>query len=686
MSRPAGYGGKGTVYRAASGSDGRAFNAPKYPHPFFDQGQAYLPTSVKNLFHWCRFYFLTNPAVNAAVTKMAEYPITPIVFKTDNQDLRNKYTKIVRMLDLKSFRVEVGLDYFTYGNAFVSVMFPVRKFLICAECKKTNDIKAKRTKYKWINQQYNLTCPHCGHVGFAKVHDQYLKSVRDIKLIRWDPESIDINYDELTGNTTYYYTIPTNVQNEIRMGKKSRVEDLPDVFIQAVKKSKKLMLSPENLFHFRRPTLAQKSMGWGTPLIMPVLKDLHYLGVLRRSQEAVAQEHIVPLRIVFPQAGTATSDPYSMLNLQEWKGEVTKQLSQWKLDPNRIPVMPMPIGYQTIGGNGRALILHQEYRVWMEHIIAGMGVPPEFVFGGIQFSGTNLTMFQLQNKFLGYIEDQRDLVFSFILGKIAAFMDYPDIDGDFRPFKMADDLQRTMMYLQLVQGQKLSERTLLEDLGFDPAVERAKMDEERGHNLEMQRKTQIQQAHMQGDIMQVNTRYQGSAQVEQVRSQMKAQELQQKLQQEMQQKMQLEQMQAQQAQVNQSVASNGALPNGAQTGSAVAPGFPEGATAYSRSGRQPLQTGVAPWIPSAGAGNAPGSNLDMSYVAKRAAAYVRGLPQDRQTQVLQTMAQSNKPLHEMVVNLLSSRQGDQSDPTNPLTNPMAQQKPGRATPGRKIGY
>ena len=348
--------------------------------------------------------------------------------------------------------------------------------------------------------------------------------------------------------------------------------------------------------------------------------------------------------------------------------------------------MPMPLGYQTIGGNGRALILHQEYRVWMEHIIAGMGVPPEFVFGGIQFSGTNLTMFQLQNKFLGYIEDQRDLVFSFILGKIAAFMDYPDIDGDFRPFKMADDLQRTMMYLQLVQGQKLSERTLLEDLGFDPSVERAKMNEERGHNLEMQRKTQVQQAHMQGDIMQINTRYQGSAQVQQVKAQMQAQEVQQKMQMEQQQKMQMEQQQAQQAQINQSVASNGALPNGAQTGDAVALGFPDGATAYSRSGRQPTQTGVAPWMPTSGSTSEPGSNLDMGYVAKRAAAYIRGLPQDRQTQVLQTMSQSNKPLYEMVVNLLSSRQGDQSDPTNPMTNPMAQQKPSRATPGRKIGY
>ena len=73
--------------------------------------------------------------------------------------------------------------------------------------------------------------------------------------------------------------------------------------------------------------------------------------------------------------------------------------------------MPMPLGTQTIGGQGRALILHQEYRIWSEQIIAGMGVPPEFVFGGVQYSGTNLTMFQLHNKFLSYIEDLKELIF-----------------------------------------------------------------------------------------------------------------------------------------------------------------------------------------------------------------------------------------------------------------------------------
>ena len=117
MSRPLGYGGRGAQYSAVTGADNaRAGNAPKYPHPFFDQGQAYLPTSVKNLFHWCRYYYLTNPAVNSAITKMAEYPVTDLTFKTDDDVLRQKYMRIVRNINLKAARVEIGLDYYT--NAF----------------------------------------------------------------------------------------------------------------------------------------------------------------------------------------------------------------------------------------------------------------------------------------------------------------------------------------------------------------------------------------------------------------------------------------------------------------------------------------------------------------------------------------------------------------------------------------
>lgn len=683
MSRPLGYGGKGTILRATQ-PEGAARTAPKYPHPFFDQGQAYLPTSVKNMFHWCRFYFLTNPAVHAAITKMAEYPVTPIIFKTSSDALRDQYTAISRQLNLKRFRVEVGLDYYTYGNAFVSVMFPFRKYLICGQCKARHEIKDPRTRYKWVSAKYQLTCHKCGNIGFAKVHDHYVKSVRGIKLKRWSPESVDVIHNELTDETQYMYDIPTQVLNDIRMGRKNAIEDLPDVFVQAAQLKKRVVFSPDNLFHFKRPTLAQKDMGYGTPLVLPVLKDLHYLGILRRSQEAIAQEHIVPLRIIFPQAGTSTSDPYATINLKSWKEEVQRQISQWKIDPNRIPIMPMPLGVQTVGGDGRALVLHNEYRVWSEHIVAGMGVPPEFVFGGIQYSGTNLTMFQLHNKFLSYIDDQRGMIFDFIFKKIAAFMDYPDIDGDFRAFKMADDLQRTMLYFQLVQAQKLADRTLLEDLGFDATLEREKMDAERGVMLDLQKRMQQQQAHMQGDILQINTRYQMENQKAQTIAQLELQKLQQEMQQQMQQEMERKQQAQVADQQGGAIRAPGMMPQGAMTGDSVMPGFPEGATAYSRNGGKIPQTGVPPWVAAQG-GSRDGQQMDTSYVAKRAANFIANLDSAAQSQALSRMSAANPQLFQMVQSILAAKKGQQANSLNAAQMPLPQQKPQRRDPIRRIG-
>jgi len=62
------------------------------------------------------------------------------------------------------------------------------------------------------------------------------------------------------------------------------------------------------------------------------------------------------------------------------------------------------------------------------------------------------------------------------------------------------------------------------------------------------------------------------------------------------------------------------------------------------------------------------------------------LPPDRQQQQLQQMSTANPQLHQIVANIINGRKGDQSNPLNPMTNPMAQQKPSRATPARKVGY
>ena len=133
-----GIGGPGTRFDSVHGrTEGGLFHgALRYPSPFFDIGHTYLPTSINSMFRWCRYYFLTNPIINAVTYKMAEYPITPLVFDEEDLKVRAKWEDIAEnLLKVRTFQIEIGLDYFCYGNAFVTLHFPFKKYLICPECK-----------------------------------------------------------------------------------------------------------------------------------------------------------------------------------------------------------------------------------------------------------------------------------------------------------------------------------------------------------------------------------------------------------------------------------------------------------------------------------------------------------------------------------------------------------------------
>jgi hypothetical protein len=490
----------------------------QYPSPFFDVAHTYLPATVKQMFRWCRYYFLVNPLINAVVFKMSEYPVTDILFDTERPEMKRRWTSfLLEQLRYRAFQIEVGLDYHTYGNALVSIFYPFIKILECPGCKAKR--MAKDSTYRFQNFQFHMVCPSCGHHGPVRAYDHYVRAPKGIRLLRWNPENVDIKYNEITGEYEYYYDIPNQVRNDIIIGKKSTVETVPQLFIDALKLKKAVVFSKDNIYHFKRPTLAGKDRGWGTPMILPVLKDTFYLQILRKAQESIALEHIVPLRVLFPQAGSATSDPYSSVNLQDWRDQVASEIRRWRSDNNYIPILPLPLGNQTIGGDGRALLLSQEIRVWSEHIVAGMGVPTELIFGGLSYSGSNVSLRMLENTFLGYLQDHLSML-KWVIKQTSAWLGWPLVKARFKPFKMADDLQRKAYLFQLNQAGKLSDESLMADADYDSPKEDEIMEREAARRAGAMKKQRLLQSEIEGEAQLVSMKWQNKAQKQQMQIQM----------------------------------------------------------------------------------------------------------------------------------------------------------------------
>lgn len=646
-------------------------NTIQYPSPFFDIGHTYLPSSVKQMFRWCRYYFMVNPLINAVVFKMSEYPVTDIILDTENEELKDKWRDfLLNHLRYRAFQIETGLDFHTYGNAAVSIFYPFIKNLRCKNCGFTKPVRD--SKYDIRNFQFEWVCPKCDSHGPAKAFDHYIKAPRGIRLIRWNPEDIDIRYNDLTGEYQYYYEIPTQMKNDITMGKKSTVETVPQLFIDALRLRKSVVFSKDNIYHFKRPTLAGKDRGWGTPMILPVLKDTFYLQVLRKAQEAIALEHIVPLRVLFPQAGSATSDPYTSVNLQNWQDQIGSEIRRWRSDNNYIPILPLPIGHQTIGGDGRALLLSQEIRVWSEHIVAGMGIPVELVFGGLSYSGSNVSLRMLENTFLGYLQDQKSLL-RWVIKNVSDYLGWPEVSSRFKPFKMADDLQRKAYLFQLSQSGKLSDESLLADADHDSSKEDKLINREAARRFEAQKKARLLQAELEGEAMMVQMKWQNKVQMKQAQEQMVLQNEMMKDQVAYQGQVQGTMMQDQMAM------QQGQQPQPKPPDQTPVPRQPQLLQPPKEIQSQLSLQSVQKLPPNVTGERLSGQmNMDVILLGRQIADYITGLPPATRPSALAEVRNRSPHLYDVVLGLIGS--GPSPTAAAQAARPLPEQKPPRRGP------
>lgn len=482
-----------------------------YPSPFFDVAQNYMPKNIKDTFAWCSYYQQTNPIIHAVTNKLATYPITDLIYDDENGELVARYKRVLEQtLLLRSFLIEANLDRYTYGNALISVVFPFKKMLVCPSCKK--EVAAKRSGYKWKGFNFHLTCT-CGFSGAMKAKDAPVKNETAIRLVKWHPKNVTLKFNEITGKALFYYEMPRYIRNDITLGKPGILEDTPQAFIDAIRDKKAIVLDNNMLFHMKRPSISRDAAdtGLGLPIMLPVLKDAFFIQVLKKSQEMVAMEHIVPMRVLFPQVTTDGNNPYANINLTDWQKEAQDQIKKWKADNNYIPVMPVPLGYQMIGGQGKSYLLHQEIRIYSEQLIAGMGVPVGFFYGEAQYSGASVNLRALENEFMGNRQDMLRLV-EFIRDKIAAFLDLPKIKLTFKPFKMADDIQRATMSLNMVGQGLISRHTFLQSQEFNHESEQELIKIEAEELSKRNREAMLRQAETNGEVSLITAKYQAKTQ------------------------------------------------------------------------------------------------------------------------------------------------------------------------------
>jgi len=490
-----------------------------FANPFFDQASTYTPSSIKSLFSFCRFYYLTHGIINAVITKASEYPVTDVILQHKDRGVQRKWEELLLgVLNYRVHQFEVNLDYYVYGNAFVSMSFPFRKKLTCGACNAEHDAMQSRPAWRYINHRFWLQCSKCGQTDFARSRDDYYPKYSEINMIRWNPENVHIFYNEATGRMDYGLDLSPDFRSQVMMGRKDLVAATPEIFLEAVKSRRSLVFDKSEVFHMRRPSLSTMSRGWGVPLLMPVLKEAFYVQVMRKAQEAVMLTHLVPQVFLFPQPASAGADPFTTVDLTNWRDHIRRELARQRVDPAYYGILPFPLGHQVIGEHGQSLLLMPEIQQALEIIVAGMGFPVDLVFGHGTYSGNSVNMRMLENFFLSNVHGHHRLL-DWVMKRSSAYLNLPLAEGRFKPFRMADDLQRQAFMANLNQMGKVSDATLLSYADLKVEDEAQLISGETKVRAEAVRQQKLLEADVTGEAQLVMAKYQAQAQAAMAKAQ-----------------------------------------------------------------------------------------------------------------------------------------------------------------------
>ena len=468
--------------------------AAGYANPMNDFISNFAPRKLKDLFKWVEYLFYNSAHIFAALKKFAEYPVTSVTIESSDENLKKNWDRVLhKRLKIKSVSIACGLDLQLYGNSFISMYHPFNRFLICNNCRARTGIKKVIYKFNLKAMSFTYNCPGCHQTVLGKIKDEKAGDESRLNVIRWDPKQIDINHNHITNEAEYYYTIPQEHKDKIEKGDAHLISTAPYEFLLAVKENKVFKFADNQIYHMKIPAPAGISAQWGFPPLTTTIKLFFYTAILRKANEAIAFEHILPFRVLHPAPISGAADPAMAINLQRFKDELTTNIRKWRRDPNHVMFSPAALGVTMMGGQGRSLLTLGEIKEAEEEIIAGMGIPREFLYGGLSFTGSSITLRMLENQLETYTANLNEQL-NWIISQSANILGWKPAEAKYMPFKLIDDTMQKQTVLQLAQTtMQISNSTLFDLHDIDINEERKKrlqeaLDETR-FQMDLQRET-----------------------------------------------------------------------------------------------------------------------------------------------------------------------------------------------------
>lgn len=440
---------------------------------------------------------------NATDTGYGEYITVTAVEHTDAT------AKVYCCVEPNSHKFVVGNGIITgncYGNAFVSVFFPFDRFLICPKCKTTYHIETLHYKFEKSTGDFKCHCPKCDEERVMRREDRRSVDTTRVKIIRWSPKDIRLRVHPISGKIEYYLKLDSTYVSRLLDGEPFYLNDTPWDIVDACLKSDKskkeylFKFKDDSIYHMRCSTLAGLPVkGWAIPPILPNFKLAYYVQLLRRYDEAIALDFIIPFRILFPSnTSPQGQDALSTINMSSFIGHMQNMINSKRKNLTDIAVVPFSVGYQAMGGEARTLAPKDNIALAVDELLNSLGFPAELYKGTLSIQAFPVALRLFEKQWNSLVDGFNDFA-AWLCKRLSRHFMWGEVDCTLRSVTLADDVERKAMSLQAAAGQDISKQTAYRPLGIDYAEEQKRVVEEQEMIQKLQQEAmERQQAQQQG--------------------------------------------------------------------------------------------------------------------------------------------------------------------------------------------
>jgi len=594
-----------------------------FADPFNDVATTQMPTTMKSALWWSEYMWTTQGTYRMAMERIISYFITELELGGEaSDDEKDKFEDYLdKKLKLLSFLSQLLRDRLCYGNGLASVVVPFRRFL---QCPKTGDLYPLAVVYRNFDfkftddHQWIATCPRTGWRGAWNLIDKPREESDQLILKRWSPHEIELLHDPFTEEVAYLWRIPEYYKRMVREGNLFHLERASKQVLDAIKHDKLFRFKKDAIYHMKEPTLAGiRNMGWGLPRSLINYRQLWYVQVLRRYNEAIAMDYVIPFRLITPESrngssagGIAAGDPMATYNMGDFRSQIRGMINRRRRDPAAWQMLPFPVNYQMLGGDANQLAPTELIAQGHDTLLNECGTPVEFYQGSLSIQAAPVALRLFESTHRELVSDANDFL-QWTCNSISRIMSWEQVEAKLKRVTIADDMQKQMSALQLMMGQQLSGTSGLKAIGYDWKNEQKLLADEA-------RQQQVMQARQQEEMDQ-----QGFA--AEISKGMNP---------------------ATQQQGGQQPGAGG------QAGAAPQGGNPTGPDAQSAMGAG--NTPVSTYIQSMGQ-NTPVTPNDLQAAADQLANELLGLPESVKDSQLRQLKQYNPTLHSLVRSKLDEK-------------------------------